>query len=485
MLRHSSTRFLSMAAAVFCLLVLFVTDMSFAQGESSGKRVLVGFKGEKGRQIAQQRRNIVSNYGGKVHHSFHIIPAVSARLSEKALARLKEHPQVAYIEDDVIMRAEAQTTPWGINKIDAPTAWGTSRGAGVHVAILDTGIDYDHPDLDDNIDGGVYFVGLINDGSTNPLHWDDVRGHGTHCAGTVAAEDNTIGVVGVAPEARLHAVKVLNDSGSGSTSDVVQGIEWCVDNNIDIASMSFGGSSTASLQSACNAANSAGVLLVSSAGNGYGGPVGYPAAYNSVIAVSATDSSDVIAGLSSTGPQVELAAPGVNVISTVPGGTYASKQGTSMACPHVSGVAALVMAAGIADVRTQLRITAVDLGAPGKDNYYGYGRVDAAAAVEDPGFDLSGLVYMPQDAPDLGYSVEEGDLVYFNSFDFVQSLNTATGGWSIHMPTDWVYFDWPFYYELVPGTPGILWFAIPPAGGIGVYHFSTSQWEVLPQIIPW
>jgi subtilisin len=473
-----------MVVAVFCLLALFVTDTGFAQGKSPGKRVLIGFKGGKGRQVAQQRRNTVSSCGGEVHHSFHIIPAVSARLDEKALAKLKQNPQVAYIEEDAIMHVDAQTTPWGINKINAPTAWGTSRGAGVHVAILDTGIDYDHPDLDDNIDGGVYFVGLINDGSTNPLHWNDVYSHGTHCAGTVAAEDNAIGVVGVAPDARLHAVKVLGDSGSGSTADVIQGIEWCVDNNIDVASMSFGGGSTTSLQNACNAAYSAGVLLVSSAGNEYGGPVGYPAAYSSVIAVSATDASDVIAGFSSRGPQVELAAPGVNVISTVPGGGYASKQGTSMACPHVSGTAALVLAAGITDVRTQLQITAVDLGAPGKDIYYGYGRIDAAAAVNPVEFDLSGWVFMPPDAPDIGYSLDESDLVYFNSFDFVQSLNTDTGGWSVHMPVGWVYFDWPFYFELVPGTPGILWFALPPAGGIGVYHFSTGQWEILPRIIP-
>jgi len=98
---------------------------------------------------------------------------------------------------------------------------------------------------------------------------------------------------------------------------------------------------------------------------------------------------------------------------------------------------------------------------------------------------LSGLVYMLPDAPDFGYSLNEEDLLYFYSFDFVQSLDTATGGWSIHMPMGWVYFDWPFYFELVPGTPGILWFAYPPAGGIGVYHFSTSEWEVLPRIIPW
>ena len=94
---------------------------------------------------------------------------------------------------------------------------------------------------------------------------------------------------------------------------------------------------------------------------------------------------------------------------------------------------------------------------------------------------LSGWVYMPQDAPDFGYSLDEGDLLFFYSFDFVQSFNLTTGGWSMHMPTDWVYFYWPFYYELLPGT---LWFALPPVGGIGVYHFSTGQWEILPRIIP-
>ena len=98
---------------------------------------------------------------------------------------------------------------------------------------------------------------------------------------------------------------------------------------------------------------------------------------------------------------------------------------------------------------------------------------------------LSGWVYMLQDVPGLGYSLNEADLVYFYSFDFVQSFNITTGGWSVHMPMGYVYFDWPFYFELVPGTPGILWFAFPPAGGIGVYHNSTGQWELLPRIIPW
>jgi subtilisin len=474
-----------MAAAVFCLPALFVTDTSFAQGESPGNRVLIGFKGEKGRQVAQERRNIVSSYGGEVHHSFHIIPVVSARLPDQALAKLKEHPRVAYIEDDGIVHVLEQNIPSGINRIDAPTAWATSRGEGVHVAVLDTGIDYDHEDLDDNIGGGVYFVGSDNDGSTDPLLWNDIHSHGTHCAGIVAAEDNTIGVVGVAPDARLHAVKVFDDNGIGVRSDIIQGIEWCIDNNMDVASMSFGDiDPSVSEEEACEAAYSAGVLLVAGAGNEYGGAVINPAAYDCVIAVSATDASDVIAGFSSIGPQVELAAPGRGVMSTVPDDKYGTKTGTSMACPHVSGVAALVMATGVTgntDVRSRLAITALDLGDPGRDIYYGFGRVDAAAAVEGE-FDLSGLVFMPPDASDIGYSLDDSDLLYFYSFDFVQSLNLTTGGWSIHMPMDWVYFDWPFYYELDPGT---LWFAYPPESGIGVYHFSTGQWEVLPRIIPW
>jgi len=110
--------------------------------------------------------------------------------------------------------------------------------------------------------------------------------------------------------------------------------------------------------------------------------------------------------------------------------------------------------------------------------------IDNFSIITEP-VPLSGWVYMLQDVPGLGYSLNETDLVYFYSFNFVQSFNTTTIEWSIHMPMGYVYFDWPLYYELVPGTPGILWFAYPPAGGIGVYHNSTGQWEILPQIIPW
>ncbi len=143
---------------------------------------------------------------------------------------------------------------------------------------------------------------------------------------------------------------------------------------------------------------------------------------------------------------------------------------------------ALIVAIGGNFIEASVPIATLEIISPALSEFditAGNDHSDVARYVLEP--HLSGLVFMPQDAPDLGYSLNEADLVYFYSFDFVQSFNITTGGWSIHMPTDWVYFDWPFYYELVPGT---LWFALPPASGIGVYHFSTGQWELLPRIIP-
>ena len=265
----------------------------------------------------------------------------------------------------------------------------------MHIAILDTGIDYDHPDLAANVVGGIYLGGgfwdefIGKDGSTSSSDWNDGNGHGTHCAGIVAAVKNGIGVVGVAPQAKLHAIRVFDNQGAGYTSDVCQALEWCADsaNGIDIVSMSFGGDPTASLQEACQVARNAGVLLIAAAGNEDGGAVMYPAAYDSVIAVSAIDASDAFASFSSAGKEIELAAPGVSIKSTYLGGQYATISGTSMACPHVTGAAALALAAGVSDVRIQLQATAVDLGSPGWDSLYGYGRANAvgvAKAVIEP-----------------------------------------------------------------------------------------------------
>ncbi|MHC4310790.1 MAG: S8 family peptidase, partial [Planctomycetota bacterium] len=196
------------------------------------------------------------------------------------------------------------------------------------MAVLDTGIDYKHPDLDDNCYGGVNVINPRKD-------YRDDNGHGTHVAGIIAAEDNDIGVVGVAPEAYLYGVKALDRNGSGWLSDIIAGLEWCVNNRMDIVNMSLGADSDIqAFHDACDAA-SATVILVAAAGND-GGAVDYPAAYGSVIAVSATDSSDGLASFSNYGNEIEIAAPGVNILSTYKGGGYETHSGTSMAAPHVA-----------------------------------------------------------------------------------------------------------------------------------------------------
>lgn len=395
--------FIEIIALVIFGASIFFTETCFAQQNSFRRRVLIGFKGGTGPREAENRRGWMRNFGGEVRYSYRLLPAVSARLPENTIAKLKNHPDIAYVEDDIIVQTVEQETPWGVEQIDANQVWNTNTGQGADVAILDTGIDYDHPDLVDNIAGGVDYTGQRRrDGSTGSYRWNDMNGHGTHCAGVVAASNNDFGTVGVAPGANLWAIKVLGDDGSGYVSDVIQGLQWCTDKGIEVASMSFGAEEhSQSLQEACDEAYAAGMLLVAAAGNG--GSVIYPAAYDSVIAVSATNASDSIAGFSSIGSEVEISAPGVNIYSTYKDGGYATGSGTSMACPHVSGTAALVYAAerlGLTSpdqIRDRLRETAKDLGAFDKDEVYGYGRVDAAAAATSDPPVLTNIEVSPDD----------------------------------------------------------------------------------------
>ncbi len=296
-----------------------------------------------------------------------------------------------------------QTLPWGVDMINAEESWSTSAGRGVKVAVVDSGIDKSHPDLTGNIAGGENFVASGRGARTtvDPSAWNDDNGHGTHVAGTIAAVNNTIGVVGVAHEADVYGVKVLNSSGSGYVSDIISGVEWSVANNMDVINMSLGTSThVQAFEDAVNAAYNANILVVASAGNAGDGnvatnEVGYPAKYASVIAVAATDESNLVAGFSSDGAEVELAAPGVGISSTTKGGGYVRMSGTSMAAPHVAGVVAAIIAAPISprsdtgssgslsagEVRAFLQNTADDRGATGRDVFYGYGIVDAREAV--------------------------------------------------------------------------------------------------------
>lgn len=323
-------------------------------------------------------------------------------LPPQAIQALLHSGKVLRAEEDAVAYAiakptpppvqqPAETLPWGIVKINANNVWGTNNGSGIRVAIIDTGIDQDHPDLVANIKGGQNFVTVR--GRIDPNKWDDDNGHGTHVAGIVAAIDNSIGVIGVAPGASLYGVKVLDKAGSGYVSSIINGINWSISNGIQVINMSLGTSSDVqSLHDACDIAYQAGIVIVAAAGNsGDSNPdndVNYPARYSSVIAVAATDSNNIRAPWSSDGPEVAVAAPGVSIYSTYKGGGYSTLSGTSMASPHVAGAVALVLASNPSltpdGVRTKLQNTAYDLGTPGQDPYYGFGLIDAYAAVTAP-----------------------------------------------------------------------------------------------------
>ena len=387
-----------------------------SQAAGVNERVIVTF--EHG--VSEKAIGALENKGGHVLKELPIVNGAVVFIPEQAISALSSIAGVKSVEKDIRVFAlkppggcepwpeckndggeetpvqpvqPAETIEWGVDRIDADLAWGTSRGTGVRVAIIDTGIDRDHEDLVANIKGGINFVlpqvGPPPKRVVDPNKWDDDNGHGTHVAGIVAAVDNEVGVVGVAPEAHLFAVKVLDSSGSGYLSDVVSGIEWAVNNQMDVINMSLGASTDSQvLRSAVDAAHTAGVILVAAAGNSGDGngdtnDINYPAKYSSVIAVGATDLKDISPAWSSEGEELEISAPGVDIHSTWNDGLYKTISGTSMAAPHVTGVVALMLAGAWnpIDVRTALQSTADDLGTDGHDNFYGYGLVDAEESV--------------------------------------------------------------------------------------------------------
>ena len=311
--------------------------------------------------------------------------ALTIRVAREAVSGLERRPDVRYVEENGTMEALAQTVPYGIDRVDADVAINNGNtGDGVDLAILDTGIDSDHPSLQGILGSGKAFAQCKGGPKSCRFAWDDDEGHGTHCAGTAAAVDNNNTVVGVAPGVTLHSVKVLDKRGSGSYSDIAAGIEYTANQGWDVGSMSLGGGKSAVVEDACEFAASQGTLLVAAAGNS--GPcsscVGYPAAEPEVIAVSATDSTDSLASFSSVGPEVELAAPGVEVVSTKLGGGTEVLSGTSMSCPHVAGAAAQVIGATGAtasDARSTLKNNAEDVGLASDEQ--GAGLVDVASAL--------------------------------------------------------------------------------------------------------
>jgi thermitase len=301
---------------------------------------------------------------------------------------VQEAQLIAYAEPNLKFRADFSpndpdlTLQWGLSKIGATYAWNKTVGtSSLLLSVVDTGIDYNHPDLAAN------YVPLgydwVND-DTDPM---DDNNHGTHCAGIIAAAlNNSIGIAGLA-QIRIMAEKGLDTLGDGYETDLANAIVHSVDHGAKIISMSWGDYEDSSLiHNAISYAYSHQVLLVAAAGNEATNSKLYPAAYDEVVAVTATDRYDNPASFTNYGNWVELAAPGVSVYSTFPAADYGYLSGTSMATPHVAGVAALVWSyfpeKTRDEVRMRLRETADDLGTPGFDVYYGYGRTSARKALE-------------------------------------------------------------------------------------------------------
>lgn len=380
---------------------------------------------------------LIENLGGKVIYEFELIPMVLLVIPMKYVGTLNNIPGILKVEFDGSVYAlrpsitppgkakqeqPPQTVPWGIERIKAPSAWNITKGwadvngdgdSEIEVAIIDTGIDRDHPDLSLNI---KWCIAVLNGRVSERC--DDRNGHGTHVSGTVAALDNEIGVVGVAPEVEIYMIKALNDAGLGTWSDLILAIEMAIkgpdgvvdadgdgvivgdpeDDAPEVISMSLGGGSPpTSLHDIIKVAYSYNITLVAAAGNEGADSPSYPAAYPEVIAVGAIDEYDNVPDWSNRNP--EVVAPGVNILSTYPDDTYEELSGTSMACPHVSGTVALIQAARLINelpplppgnstdittdtIRGILHVTADDLGDEGYDSLYGYGVIRADLAVE-------------------------------------------------------------------------------------------------------
>lgn len=268
--------------------------------------------------------------------------------------------------------------------IDAPEAWGIITGTNeVMIAVIDTGVDYTHDDLDD----GRVRTDIDKDYVNDDDDAKDDHGHGTHVAGTIAAETNNgLGVAGVMWQAQILPLKVCDSQGSCNGDDVAAAISYAADQGANAINMSLGGSCSQTIADAVNYAYfEKGVIIVAAAGNS-GLSIGYPAKHPPVIAVGATDYNDERAYFSSYGNELDVVAPGVDIWSTVPNNGYDSFKGTSMASPHVAGVAGLLLAQrpdlSAGQVREILHQSADDLGEDGFDRYYGYGRVNAYQALQ-------------------------------------------------------------------------------------------------------
>ena len=382
-------RSLAMTTVLLCNLLIPIGISSPAEASVTTQEIVV-FKDN----VSQADQNrVITKDGGTKTKDLSDGKTKVVKTTSKSKALLLSDRAVSEVDDDIVFHISAakstQVVPWGVSQINAPKVWTNNTGKNIKVGVLDTGIDLAHPDLKSNIKGGANMI----DSSKSA---NDDNGHGTHVSGIIAGLNNSAGVVGVGPDISLYAIKALDKNGSGQLSDIIEGLNWAIKNKMDVVNMSLGSANTVTaFHTAITKAYNAGITLVAAAGNDSGGAVNYPAAYSEVIAVAATDSNNNIASFSDIGPQVDLAAPGVDIYSTYKSSKYTTLSGTSMATPHVTGAAALVIDTPVgkydknnngrwdpAEVQKKLEDTATDLGQRGKDSTFGAGLVNLAKATQ-------------------------------------------------------------------------------------------------------
>jgi len=451
---------------------------------------------------------------------FELQPAAIQNIKSVVLA-LRADPNVEFAEEDQVVNTtlipndpyfssygswgQAYLDLWGINLIGSAAAWDSSTGTGVIVAVVDTGIDFTHPDIAANIwtnTGEIPNNGIDDDGNgyIDDVHgWDfigssylnpvqsnnpvDHFGHGTHVSGTIAAVGNNgIGVIGVAWNAQIMPVKGLDDTGTGIDSTLGPAIIYAANNGADVISNSWaGGGTSQTIADAVSYAYNLGAVIVAAAGNNNDDAWNYyPANLPQVITVAATDHTDTIAYFSNWGTKIDVAAPGVDILSLRAAGTsmgtplnslYTRADGTSMATPHVSGLAALILAQNPTyldeDVRQVLRVTGNDLGQTGYDTTYGYGRINAAAALALPDV-LQSKIQSPANSTHIKAPTTISGLAQGSAFaQYVLDYGAGTS------PSTWTILQ----TGTTPVSGGTLGVLDPSALGEGAYTIRLTAYD--------
>jgi thermitase len=391
-------RWIAVALAVVLSAGVVATVRVMAQSSEDDTRVLVRFK--KGITRAERDEAVSEKKAEKAGEIYAdsdvwVVSSKEGKKDKKLAADFAKDKRVVYAEPDIELHLTLAnpndalfTEEYSHQRINSLAGWTLypgvySSSGGPTIAVVDTGIDTNHPDLVGHIDTAKSrcfgFLCVLTG-------YEDDNGHGTHTAGTAgAAANNGVGIAGVAFNTKIMALKVCNAAGTCSTSDVASAVNYARTNGAKVVSMSLGGGGTATLQTAVTNAWNAGLVLVAAAGNDGNATLNYPAAYQEVISVAATDASDRRASFSNANGDVELAAPGVSVVAPYNDGGYRYLSGTSMATPHVAGLAALLFGQHPtwtnAAVRNQMDQCSDDLGALGRDTSFGFGRINLGRAL--------------------------------------------------------------------------------------------------------